>query len=379
MKKNLLFLLILINAISQAQLPQRQILSPNDTLTSVRILPNSKVKFSIYAPNAQKVTLGGDLFSVLQDKGNSLQKDGNGIWSATLGPIAPDFYTYYFTVDGTRMIDPKNTQLKDGVGSGNMESLFEVPAKESGFSAIKNVPHGNVETVWYQSSSLGINRRMHVYTPPGYSKMKTGLPVLYLLHGGGDNDAAWTSVGRANFILDNLLAEGKIKPMVVVMPAGSPAVKGNPMGAGPAGDPFSKDFLNDIIPYVENNYLVSKESSKRAISGLSMGGVQTLNISLFNPEKFNYVIIMSSGFFPQVLEEFEKNNVAVLKNQLINKSFKLFWFGMGEKDIAYPNALNTLKVFDKYGIKYTFQKTTGEHNWISWRGHLKMIAPMLFK
>lgn len=219
---------------------------------------------------------------------------------------------------------------------------------------------------------------MHIYTPPGYEKMKNKLPVLYLQHGGGDNDAAWTTAGRANFILDNLLAEGKIIPMVVVMPMGHPA-PGFHMEPGVDADPYYKQLFTDIIPYVELHYNVSAKREDRAFAGLSMGGIQALNIALFAPEKFSYVLPLSTGYFPQQLKSLEEKNSSALKNPQINK-LKLFWIAMGgEKDIAYQNGKNVNALLDKYGIHYVTNSYPAGHTFITWRHNLYEFAPLLFR
>jgi enterochelin esterase family protein len=348
--------------------------TPNDTLVSPRLWPDGRVTFQLFAPNATRVTLSGDWID--WSSSEKLAKNDQGVWSVTVGPLEPDVHTYWFTVDSLRIVDPKNAEVKEGIRS--LESLFEVPGPEAEFLARRDVPHGTVSQVWYRSKSLGADRRMHVYTPPGYGTSGEALPVLYLLHGGGDTDSGWSTVGRANFILDNLLAESKIEPMIVVMPAGH-TTAGFHMGAGPDQDPFSKDLIEDIIPYVEAHYRVAPGSEHRAISGLSMGGVQTLNIGLFNPDKFAYVAPMSTGYFPPALEEMEKTYAAVLDDPKINERIKFFWIAIGDADFAYPNNKNTMALLDRHGIRYTYYETGGGHTWANWRRYLRDLAPLLFR
>jgi enterochelin esterase family protein len=239
------------------------------------------------------------------------------------------------------------------------------------------VPHGKVEKVWFSSAVTKTTGRFHIYTPPGYEKLKGPLPVLYLQHGGGDNDAAWTTSGKANFILDNLLADGKIKPMLVVMPMGHPAA-GFFMEPGVDADPYYKQLFNEIMPYVESHYKASTKREDKAYAGLSMGGLQALNIALFTPEKFGYVLPLSTGYFPPQLKTIEEKYSAQLKNTEINK-LKLFWIAMGgEKDIAYQNGKNVLALFDKYGIKYKTNDYPAGHTFITWRHNLVEFAPLLF-
>jgi len=347
--------------------------TPGDTLKSIRISADKKVTFSIYAPKASEVTVSGDFqqtYGALK-----LQKDQIGIWSVTVGPIAPDLYTYDFSVDGMKVIDPKNIQLKEG--AGGYSNLLEVQGKEADYLAVKNVPHGKLEKVWFNGATLGKTSRVHVYTPPGYENMKGKLPVLYLQHGGGDNDASWATAGRANFILDNLLAEGKVKPMIVVMPFGNPG-GGFFSGAGVDADPYYNYFFKDLVPYIESHYNAGTSRESRAYAGLSMGGLQALNMGIFYPEKFAYVLPLSTGFFPEILKSMEEKYASNLKNPEINK-LKLFWIAMGgEKDIAYQNGENTKALFDKFGIKYQTNSYPAGHTFITWRHNLDEFAPLLF-
>ena len=371
--KRIFIVLLFTSSFAHAQ-PSRPAPTPNDTLHSVRILPGNEVVLSIYAPKASEVTVMGDFLS--EFKPLALTKANNGVWSVQFNPLTPDVYTYDFTVDGVKTFDPKNPQYKES--ENGLSNIFEMPGKEVEYCAVKNVPHGKVEKVWFPSSVLNNTGRMHVYTPTGYEQMKTKLPVLYLQHGGGDNDAAWTTVGKANFILDNLLAEGKIKPMVVVMPMGHPSPGFN-MEPGTDVDPYYKQLFNDIIPYIESHYKVSDKREDRAFAGLSMGGIQALNVALFHPEKFSYVLPLSTGYFPPQLKTLEEKYNSALKNPEIN-NLKLFWIAMGgEKDIAYANGKNVLALFDKYGIKYkTFDYPAG-HTFITWRHNLYEFAPLLFR
>ncbi len=348
--------------------------TPGDTLKSIRISADHKITFSMYAPKASDVTVSGDFqksYGALK-----LQKDELGIWTVTVGPVTPDLYSYDFMVDGLKVVDPKNIQVKEG--AGGYSNLVEVPGKESDYQAIKNVPHGRLTKVWFYAESLGAMSRVHIYTPPGYEKMTEKLPVLYLQHGGGDNDASWATAGRANFILDNLLADGKIKPMVVVMPYGNPG-GGFFAGVGVDTDPYYNYFFKDLVPYVEANYKVAASRENRAYAGLSMGGLQALNMAIFFPEKFGYVLPLSTGFFADNLKVVEEKYASALRNPEINK-LKLFWIAMGgEADIAYQNGENTKALFDKFGIKYQTNSYPAGHTFITWRHNLAEFAPMLFR
>jgi enterochelin esterase family protein len=208
---------------------------------------------------------------------------------------------------------------------------------------------------------------MHVYTPPGYFNSSEKLPVLYLIHGGGDNDMAWPTVGRANFIMDNLLAENKIKPMIVVMPNGSMDVS-----------LFTKEMLNDIIPYIEKNYRVLADKNNRAVAGLSMGGLETMEVAFPNSDKFGYVCVLSSGWFENTLAQYEQ--VLSREASKMNENFKLLLFTQGgQEDIAWQNCQNMLKLFAKYNIKYEYSEMPGGHTWYVWRHDLRNFAPLLFR
>src|ERR1051326_2558804 len=267
-------------------------------VVSPEIGADRRVTFRILAPKAESVRLsGGDIPG--NGQGAQMTKGTNGVWEVTLGPIDPGAYRYNFNVDGVAVIDPRSSAISES--NNNVWSLVYVPGSE--FMDTRDVPHGAVASVTYYSKSLEKYRRLHVYTPPGYDSGKGKFPVFYLLHGAGDCDEAWTSVGRAGFILDNLIAAGKAKPMVVVMPAGHTRASGfGARGRGEAGsrppvDEFVQDFLNDIMPYVEKHYRVYADRQHRAIAGLSMGGGQTLNIGIPNLDKFAYLGVYSSGVF----------------------------------------------------------------------------------
>lgn len=373
--KKLSLILLTLFLLTAAQAQFNRTPTPNDTLKSVRMLPDNRVQLSLYAPKSAEVLVTGDFAGGYPN--TKLSKQDNGVWSVTVGPLSPDVYSYNFIVDGVNTVDPKNPQIK--TGQNNVSNTFELPGSEADFLALKNIPHGKVTSIYYYAASLGTMRRMHVYTPPGYETSTAKLPVLYLLHGGGDNDATWTDVGRADLILDNLYALGKSKSMLVVMPAGHTPSPGIHMGAGPDQDPFSKELLQDIIPYVEKNYRVSAKREHRALAGLSMGGIQTLNIALWHPDTFGYINPMSTGYFPPVIKELEEKYTAVLKNPAINQ-FKLFTIGMGKEDpLAYQNNKNMMALFDKMGIKYQYQETPGSHTYHVWRQNLYTLAPQLFR
>ncbi len=316
-----------------------------------------------------------------------MTKGENGVWEVTLGPIDPGAYRYNFNVDGVAVIDPRNPSISES--NNNVWSLVYVPG--AAFMDTAEVPHGAVAAVTYYSSSLKRFRRMHVYTPPGYEDGKGKFPVFYLLHGAGDCDEAWTSVGRAGFILDNLIAAKKAKPMVIVMPAGHTSrTFGGRGGRGPgAPDEFVEDFMNDIMPYAESHYRVYTDRGHRAIAGLSMGGSQTLNISIPHLEKFSYIGVFSSGLIgsfggrpgaaPPAGPTWEEQHTAQLDNAAAKKGLKLFWFSTGKDDGLIATTRGTVEMLKKHGFEPVFQESSGAHTWINWRNYLNEFAPQLFQ
>ncbi|MFN0086629.1 MAG: alpha/beta hydrolase-fold protein, partial [Blastocatellia bacterium] len=279
--------------------------TPNDTLVSPETHSDKRVTFRIYAPKAHEVGLRGDW---MEGAGTvRLEKDDKGIWSAVVGPLTPDFYSYAFIVDGVRVIDPKNAMIKQGVTS--LDSMFLLPGDEAAFEENRAVPHGEIRKVWYQSSTLGMQRRMHIYFPPGYESGGERYPVFYLLHGGGDEDSGWSTIGRAGFILDNLIAEKRARPMIVVMPNGSLPRPANLPPATPGAPPdpavtaalqerFTNELIKDVAPFVEKSYRVLPGRDNRAIAGLSMGGGQTTRVITSHPDQFAYVAVWSAGVNP---------------------------------------------------------------------------------
>jgi enterochelin esterase family protein len=258
------------------------------------------------------------------------------------------------------------------------------------------VPHGAVAEVTYRSSTLGRDRRMHVYTPPGYENGRDRYPVFYLLHGAGDNDDSWSTVGRAGFILDNLIATQKARPMVVVMPAGHTSrTNANSVGRS-ATDEFVGDFVTDVMPYVEKHYRILTDRPNTAIAGLSMGGLQTLEVAIPRLERFAYVGVYSSGLIgafpnaggrgaaaatpaPAGPVEWEKVNAAKLDDANLKKGLRLLWFGTGKEDFLLSTTNATVDLFKRHGFSPVFVESPGGHTWINWRNYLSDFAPQLFR
>jgi enterochelin esterase family protein len=370
---------------SAAQRPRREP-TPNDTLVSPEILSDHRLTFHLYAPKASEVTVGGDF-----GPSAKLTKDEKGVWSVTVGPLTPDFYSYTFVLDGVKTLDPKNATIKQGIAS--VDNMVFVPGKEADFEDLKEVPHGDVRKVWYRSSTLGTQRRMHVYTPPSYDSSSERYPVFYLLHGGGDEDSGWSTIGRAGFILDNLIAQKKAKPMIVVMPNGSlPRPANLPRvapGAAPPADfakrmaalqeRFTKELLQDVVPQVEKNFRVQPGPQNRALAGLSMGGGQTLAALTTHPDQFAYVGVWSAGIFGNA-DEFEKRNASFFDSaDKVNKSVKLLSISVGDKDFLLDSSKNLAEILKKHGIKHEMHISGGGHTWINWRHYLNDFAPQLFQ
>ena len=355
-------------------------------VVSPEVQPDHHVVFRILAPNAQAVKINAsDVPGTGQ--GTPMTKGENGVWEATLGPIDPGAYRYNFNVDGVAVIDPRNPSISES--NNNVWSLVYIPG--AAFMDTAEVPHGAVAAVTYYSNSLKRFRRMHVYTPPGYEDGKGKFPVFYLLHGAGDCDEAWTSVGRAGFILDNLIAAKKAKPMVIVMPAGhTTRTFGGRGGRAPgAPDEFVEDFVNDIMPYAESHYRVYTDRAHRAIAGLSMGGSQTLNIAIPHLDKFSYVGVFSSGLIgsfggrpgaaPPSGPSWEEQHAAQLDNAAAKKGLRLLWFSTGKDDGLIPTTRGTVEMLKKHGFEPVFQESSGAHTWINWRNYLNEFAPQLFQ
>lgn len=360
--------------------------TPNDSLTSVKMLPDNKVKFSIYAPDADKVSLSSSDIPNIQWAAE-MNKAENGVWSIVIGPVNPGAYRYNFNVDGISVIDPRNPITSES--NTNTWSLMSVSGSD--FMDTKEVPHGAVAEITYYSTSLKRFRRMHVYTPPGYEINNKKYPIFYLLHGAMDSDDSWTTVGRAGFILDNLIAAKKAKPMVVVMPAGHTGAFrfGAPGGdsSTPPVDEFILDFHNDIVPYIEKNYRVLTDKKNRAIAGLSMGGGHTLTIAIPNLDKFGYFGVFSSGVFgitgrggfgADSGPGWEEKHKQELDNAEFKKGLKLVWFATGKEDFLVETSRATVEMLKKHNFDVIYKESEGGHTWINWREYLNEFAPLLF-
>lgn len=371
----------------QTRLPRVTIARPV-VPKSPEILPDNRVIFRLYAPKANEVSVTGEWMTGTV-KSEYMVKGDTGLWALTVGPLKPEYYGYKFIVDGATVLDPNNLEIrKDWLGH---ESILLVPGKETDLYFVKDVPGGTMSKVWYDSPVLGFRRRMCIYTPPGYEQGKEKYPVLYLLHGGFNDEETWTTMGRVNVIMDNLIAQGKAKPMIVVMPNGNSdqaAVSSDSYPLTPASNQrpitqgfnnqnvsFEKSLVKDIIPFVEANYRALANKENRAVIGYSMGGGQTFRITLDNPDVFGYIGAFGPAIFPQPPETEKK--MEALKNANPN----LYWVGCGADDqLCYVGTTTILlPLLKKYNINYFYNESSGGHSWPNWRIYLTECVPMFFK
>lgn len=333
------------------------------------------VTFRFWAPTAKEVKLNAQF----EKSPVTMTKDSVGIWSITSSSVKPDMYPYCFVVDGISVADPKNSAIFPNEGFQN--SLVEITGSSPLVHTVQNVPHGSLSYRLYNSPELG-TRPVVIYTPPGYDKnISANYPVLYLLHGTTDTEETWTKVGRANIILDNLIAEGKAKPMIVIMPYGRafPVISKSvfSLRAWENLQEFKKDFMNNLLPFVEANFRTKNDKNSRAIAGFSGGGGTSLYFGLNNPDVFSWVC----GFAPGMLkEEFDRNNAVAFADPVkTNQNLKLFWIGVGKDDGLYPVISDYLKVLDEKQIKHETFISDGGHTWMNCKLYLSTIAQKLFK
>ena len=362
--------------------PVPQVVSPD-------VSADRKVSFRIYAPQARAIRLAAsDIPGVGQDA--QLTRAENGVWELVHGPVAPGSYRYNFNVDGVATVDPRNAAISES--NNNVWSLLHVGGSD--LFDIKDVPHGSIAEVTYKSTTLGRFRRMHIYTPPGYERSRDRYPVFYLLHGAGDSDDSWGSVGRAGVVLDNLLASRQARPMIVVMPAGHAAAATDSVIGQSATDLFVNDFVTDLMPHVEKHYRVLTDRANTAIAGLSMGGGQALQVAMPRLERFAYVGVFSSGLLgvfpargtnttpsgtPPAAAEWERAHAAKLDDASLKRGLRLLWFATGTDDFLMPATKATLDLFKRHGFTPIFVESPGGHTWINWRNYLVEFTPHLFK
>jgi enterochelin esterase-like enzyme len=364
-------------------LPQGMFAGPA-AYKSVEQLPDGRVAFRICAPGAHDVrVISNDIDEAIPmgmggaPRGLAMTRDAIGLWSATTTvPVPADTYRFAFQVDGAKVPDPQGTTFShERVGTN---STFEVTGPEGAFQTYDpEVPHGAITRIEYWSSAIGQKRGAVVYTPPGYMNGGERYPVLYLVHGAGDSADSWTSVGRAHYILDNLIAAGEAKPMIVVMPFGhTPDRQGGNMLAN---TDFGDDLIGSLIPYVDTTFRTRAEQEHRAMAGLSMGGSHTIRFGLTHPELFDYIGVFSMGLGmqgPADVTAYEAANDAALKQAAAD--LDLVYYAMGKDDFLYGTVAPTRAMLDKYGIAHVYNETGGGHTWINWRRYLADFAPRLF-
>jgi enterochelin esterase family protein len=373
---------------------------------SPEIHPDRTVTFRLSAPHSTEVTLNGSWDGAANIK---MTKDEGGVWSVTVGPLGAQLWGYWYLVDGVKALDPGNSETqRDGARYAN---LLMISGAESALWDFKDVPHGTVQAIWYPSPTLKLaNRRMMVYTPPDYATSTRRYPVLYLLHGGGGDEDAWLTMGRANIILDNLIAQGKAKPMIVVMPNGNatqtvsqgfgfgatPALQSvqapapPPMqaasvqrGAAPAGGrgtqaqpyegSYPQSLVKDVIPFVEKTFRVLNDKDNRAIAGLSMGGGHTLSATNNNPGVFGYIGVFSSG--PRTVDAALEKQIEAVKAGGV----RFYWLGAGTTDMAREGTVNLANLVKEHGFKTSYREIPGRHYWFLWRDFLGQFAQVMFQ
>lgn len=346
-------------------------------LVTPEVHPDNSVSFRFRAPNAQEVKLAREGTDPV-----AMQKDDQGVWSVTTAPEAPDYYGYSISVDGVRNLDPYNHALVPNlISPGN---AVHVPGPASLPWELNDVPHGEIHHHFYKSTVAEDQRDFYVYTPPGYNPTaKTTYPVLYLLHGYSDDASGWTAVGHANVIFDNLITQGKVKPMIVVMPLGYGTMEIITLGWGAWSHTdvrdrnfsrFREALLTEVMPKVENEYRITKDRNSRAIAGLSMGGSESLLTGLNNLDKFAWIGAFSSGGIP---DEFEKDFPGL--DAKANQQIRVLWIACGTEDRLITLNRNLREWLKSKGVQHTDIETPGMHTWMVWRRNLAEFAGLLFK
>lgn len=380
--------LMLVGCLFCLNVKAQQNLGNQEVAVISPVVNGHQVEINVKAPNAREVLLKGDWLP--QGKSAALTKDAaDGLWHYRSDSIASDLYMYQLVIDGVTMVDPANVYVLRDVGQ--QFSVFFIDGARAAGYKVQAVPHGTVSYQWYPSPTLNSTRRMAVYTPPGYGDTKDQYPVLYLLHGMGGDETAWLTLGRAATIMDNLIAEKKAKPMIIVMPNGNPTKLAAPG--------FSADNLEaihfelphlmdgtfepafkDIQSYIETHYSVLKDKAHRAIAGLSMGGFHSLYISANNPNTFDYVGLFSPAILPRGAEgkavygDLDQKLLALQKSGIKN-----YWIGIGREDFLYKEVADYRKRLDSLDFKYTYHESDRWHMWSNWRIYLTDFAQLLFK
>ena len=376
MKSQVTITALLISATGIALLSAQERRPPQ--FVSPEVGADRKVEFRIHAPGSEGVALSSPDLEGVRGRA-AMERGDDGVWQLAWGPVKPGAYRYRFAVDGVDVVDPRNPATSES--NTTAWSVVHVPGSE--VFDTSDVPHGAVSEVTYYSRTLERHRRMHVYTPPGYGRGAGEYPVFYLLHGATDGDDSWSTVGRAGFILDNLIAAGKAKPMLVVMPHGHTG----PFQFGQRGsfesqmEEFVTDFQRDIRPYVEENYRALTDRANRALAGLSMGGAHTLMIGMADLQDYGYLGVFSSGVFgiERGSDRWEEQYAEALADLEARKGLELFWFATGKDDFLLKTTEATVGLLKKHGYDVVYRETQGGHTWLNWRDYLVEFVPQLFQ
>ena len=402
MKKLAILTFLCLNGLA-AQAQQNLNWGQGPQVASPDVHADNTVTFNLIAPEAKKVQITGDFLppKTIEYQGNTydtpgvadLIKNDQGVWSFTTDKLQPEFYTYNMIVDGVKIIDPLNVyNIRD---INNLFSVLLIGGNaRTDLYKVNRVAHGTVSKVWYESPTAGLTRRLTVYTPAGYETSNKQYPVFYLLHGIGGDENAWSELGRAAQIMDNLIAQGKAEPMILVMTNGNISEEACP-GETSNGFRVPKMMLPktmegsfetafpDVVKFIEKTYRVKKDKAHRAIAGLSMGGFHSLFISINNPDLFDYVGLFSAAVDQQQPDPNGHPNIYENRNgkidQLFKKNPKLFWIGIGKTDFLIKNNNDLRAYLDSKKHKYTYLETDGGHIWRNWRIYLTMFAQKIFK
>lgn len=395
MKKLLLLLLAFVTCMAT----YAQALWGGVPIKSPEIKSDNSVTFRIKAPQADTVYITGDFlptvkmdtpYGVFDGPGKALLTKGeDGIWTYTSEPLKSDLYSYSFIVDGLKTTDPNNVYMIRDVAS--VTDVFIIGGGKADLYKVNDVPHGTVARRWYNSPGNEMMRRMTIYTPPGYEEGKDKYPVLYLLHGMGGDEEAWIALGRTAQILDNLIAQDKAEPMIVVMTNGNVAQQAAP-GESPKGmyqptmnlphtmDGTFEETFEDVIKFIESSYRAKADKAHRAIAGLSMGGYHSLHISRYYPNTFDYIGLFSAAILhDEKVESKVYENIDITLKKQMDNGYQLYWIAIGKSDFLYKYVKDYRAKLDTMGMKYTYVESDGGHTWTNWRDYLSEFVPLLFK
>ncbi|WP_019541082.1 esterase [Proteiniphilum acetatigenes] len=371
----------------QVQAQENLPFGQNKEIISPEIHADNSVTFRLTAPTANNVSVTGDFLAPGEEA--DMTKNADGVWSYTTHPLPSELYTYAFNVDGLQVNDPNNVYYRRDVAS--TLNVLLVGGGQADLYKVNSVPHGTVTKRWYQSPGNNMTRRITIYTPPGYEESDNSYPVLYLLHGMGGDEEAWMTLGRASQIVDNLIAQGKAEPMIIVMPNGNVAQEAAP-GESSLGfykpqfrlphtmDGKYEETFHEIIRFVDSQYRTIPEKAGRAIAGLSMGGFHTLHISRYYPNTFDYMGLFSAAIMPD--EKIKSKVYDSIEETLVtqkNNGYTLYWIAIGKEDFLYQANIDFRKKLDAMDFPYIYRESEGGHTWRNWRIYLSEFLPMLFK